>query len=103
MSDAAPAETPVEQKAAPVAIPNSDLVSQLHALTHRPGWKTTEFYLVLLVVIVLNTLAEKGIGSPTASAIISALLAFAYQFLRLIEKNDQTTVLYNAIVPESKR
>ena len=53
----------------------------------KAGYKTTEFWIVLLVILSALGLAFQNKLSPEMAVQVSAILGFAYQLLRTLVKS----------------
>ncbi|EDY16702.1 hypothetical protein CfE428DRAFT_5815 [Chthoniobacter flavus Ellin428] len=64
---------------------------------NRPGWQTTEFYLVALVVAALVLLSSLGQIPSTAADAVAGLIALGFAWLRGNRKNSREESLLNLI------
>ena len=64
--------------------------------TNKPGWKTTEFWLVVISNLITIIIALNGVISPEKATTIITILNGVYAVLRsLVKQPSITTIVEN--------
>lgn len=81
--------------------PNSklSLIAQVTTAitTNRPGWQTTEFYLVAAVIATLILLSLFGAVPQTSAEAVAGIIGIGFTWLRSNRKDDREGSLLNLI------